>query len=403
MKIKIKSNNEIICWILTVLLITSFSVFEMYSWGKIVFVLITLAIYLRYILKTRKIVFPMGPYQKFFIVFTASVFLNVLWSGNRYNTLEKGITLLEILLVFSLVYIYYIHESNIDYLLSAIKFAGYFLAFYTIAYYGLSNLLNMTSRMRNEFANVNTIGLYCAVACFIQVYEILYHKKINLSALSVIPCVFVIAATESRKAIIYLIIGTILLFVCKNLEEKNIVKAMLQAIVVMLIAIFIIYELSSLPLFAGINTRLQTLFNLYSGTGTYDQSAWLRNQMLVRGFRGWLENVIGGIGIGNTGVLVADLGYGGSYLHNNFIELLAGGGMICFVCYYSMYIYIIYNLIKYRKYDMHRAVFGIIWAIMTLCMDFGMVTYYSKTQWFYLLVMFLNIYHMKKSAKEQMI
>ena len=390
MKIVNKLSIDNICWILTVFLITSFTVFEKYSWGKLVFVMIGIITYSIYAIRNKKIVFLFGSYQKFFSIFIVSVFLNSIWSIDGSKTLEKVVTLSEIMIAFSLIYVYYSTFISTDKLVSAVKWGGYIVAIYTIMYYGSSSIIFATSRMQNDYSNVNTIGLYCAIACFIQVYEIIQKRKIDKAACLMIPSIIVIAATESRKAIIYLVIGVILLFVFKNAGDKNVTKMILQAIISIALVIAIIYYLSSLTIFRGINQRMLSLYNLYIGRGSYDHSAWARNQMIIRGIQCWLDNIIGGIGISTTGTLIFDLGYN-SYLHNNYVDLLAGGGIICFVCYYSMYVYLFYNFFKYRRYDMSRAVFFLIWIILTLFMDYGMVSYYSKAQWFYVMIMFLSV------------
>ena len=71
---------------------------------------------------------------------------------------------------------------------------------------GSSNL-----RISNEFANVNTIGLACALSCVIQInFKCLSSKKhFSPSALLMIPSVVVIAATQSRKALVFLIVGVL--------------------------------------------------------------------------------------------------------------------------------------------------------------------------------------------------
>ena len=54
-----------------------------------------------------------------------------------------------------------------------------------------------------------------------------------------------------------------------------------------------------------------------------------------------------GIGMNNSWVYKY-----GMYLHNNYIELLADGGIIGFICYYIMYIHVLFLLTKNKdKYN----------------------------------------------------
>ena len=69
---------------------------------------------------------------------------------------------------------------------------------------------------------------------------------------------------------------------------------------------------------------------------------------------GWdlfYQSPITGVGVNNPSVLTYFLyGKENYYLHNNYIELLAGTGIIGLLAYYSMYVYIAYNLIRYRNF-----------------------------------------------------
>lgn len=86
-----------------------------------------------------------------------------------------------------------------------------------------------------------------------------------------------------------------------------------------------------------------------------------------------------------------------AYMHNNFIEILCATGLIGFILYYGMYVYILKNLIKYKNGNKRSYIFGLMWLVISLIMDVGMVSYYGKTQCFYMLVQFLNVYYMKKN------
>lgn len=63
-------------------------------------------------------------------------------------------------------------------------------------------------------------------------------------------------------------------------------------------------------------------------------------------------------------------------------------------------IYLIYNLIKYRKADFRIFIISFVWIILALAMDYGMVTYYEKTQWFYMMVYFLNIRYLRRKMEK---
>ena len=80
--------------------------------------------------------------------------------------------------------------------------------------------------------------------------------------------------------------------------------------------------------------------------------------------------------------------------------MLCGGGIIGFVLYYAMYFYLFVGLFKYRKADNEAFYVALIWLTMMLIMNYGMVTYYSKLQWYYLAIHFLNVNQLRKKYKE---
>ena len=89
-----------------------------------------------------------------------------------------------------------------------------------------------------------------------------------------------------------------------------------------------------------------------------------------------------------------------AYLHNNFVEMLCGGGLVGFILYYSIYVYLFVQLFKYRKADREAFSIAIVWLGLMLIMNYGMVTYYSKTQWYYLLIHFINVSNLKRKHRE---
>lgn len=102
----------------------------------------------------------------------------------------------------------------------------------------------------------------------------------------------------------------------------------------------------------------------------------------------------------NPHILARDYLNFNAYLHDNFAELLCGGGIIGFCLYYTMYVYLFSQLWKYQKVDKQRVAFFALWLMLMLAMNFGMVTYYSKAQNFYLMIHFMNVFDLKRKATE---
>jgi len=63
-----------------------------------------------------------------------------------------------------------------------------------------------------------------------------------------------------------------------------------------------------------------------------------------------------------------------------------------------MYVYLFLQLWNYRRIDPQRAAFFALWLGLMLAMNYGMVTYYSKAQNFYLMIHFVNVFQLKQKA-----
>ena len=108
-----------------------------------------------------------------------------------------------------------------------------------------------------------------------------------------------------------------------------------------------------------------------------------------------------GIGMGNSLELLASVGQRRTYLHCNFVEILASGGIIGFVIYYCIYVKLLGGLWKYRKYRSQTTNLCIVLLLLMLIMDYGMVTYYDKQQYLYFMCFFLQLELLKKDSQAE--
>lgn len=411
MPITLRKVGKALIFVLTIALFALFILFDTYSWGKFAFLgLSALILLLGAGMNHGKIAFRFTPYVLMNILFIGFVLLSSLWAINFSDSAVMARTLFRVFICAYAMYITYLHtpELNETVLLKAVMWAGYIVAIYSLTFYGLDEIIAAGSdanlRVDSGFANVNTIGLACALSCVIQMNLRSLRPKDHFfpSAFFMIPSVVIIAATQSRKALVFLIAGILGYAVVKAQESR---KNILVKIGKILLGVFVLglaaYWILQLDLFNGIRERMESMLNAVSGNGRVDHSTILRNQLKDLGLEWFLKYPVGGVGIGNPHILASQYYSFDAYLHDNFVELLCGGGLMGFCLYYAIYVYLFRQLWKYRKVDPQRVAFFALWLGLMLAMNYGMVTYYSKDQNFYLMIHFVNVENLKRKSREQ--
>lgn len=102
---------------------------------------------------------------------------------------------------------------------------------------------------------------------------------------------------------------------------------------------------------------MEGVINAVFGNGKVDSSTIKRSNLRALGIEWFLKHPFAGIGIANPHILTNQYYAFDAYLHDNFVELLCGGGIIGFSLYYSMYVYLFLQLWNYRRIDPQRAAF----------------------------------------------
>ena len=395
MQLNVNNLFERIIWLLTVFLLFCFTVLDTSQYISIILLGVTILIFvLDFLFNDMKSKFKFSLFHIWGITFAVFCLLSSLWANNSEFAITKGLTILQILICMSVLYNHYSRNFDVNFLLSCIEYAGYALAVYTVFFYGIGFLkqsLTASIRLENEFANINSIGMACANAIIISAYYVLHeNKKIIYKLPFIIISLTIVAASGSRKALAVLILGITCLYLFKY-AGKNLLKTMLKFAVVIGVLVLAFSVILSMQMFDILNERMTGLIALITGTGAIDHSAWLRQQYIKIGLEQFYETPFFGIGIDNARLLLLQhFGYT-TYLHNNYVELLAGGGIVGTSIFYSIYVYILYKLkTNWVNYTSEK-VAVLLLIIAQLTMDFGLVSYYSKETYFYIIIFFLFI------------
>jgi len=401
-KANIKIYNDII-WVLTVVLLICFSVFNQYSWGSSVMFLIIGAILAVTLVGDKgKVNIEFSKFHWYIIIFGVFCLLSSFWAQDRGASIEKAITVFSLLICYSILFVFYRRFLSIEMLLKAVVWSGYIVVLYSFASFGVDNIINTLlagERLPNSFSNINGLALVAAFSIVIDFYYGIY-KKFTYRNLLMIPSIIFILASVSRKALVFVVLG-IAFIVFAKIAKKSIVKALVLLLVFAVIVVIAYNEMHKYEVFSGIVDRVDSLIGVVLKQEVSDSGDVWRVSYQEVGVKQFLKTPILGVGIDNSYLITAPLGRE-TYLHNNYIELLACGGIVGLIIYYSIYIYIFYVLLKYKTVKDSLNVICIILALLILIMDVGMVTYYDKINYFYTFLLFLHCENIKyKSIKQK--
>ena len=385
-------TEDKVIWILTTALFSAFTIFDTNSYISYILFGITALILVLIIFKNHyKFILPFHRFQSGVLVFAAYCAVTSLWARNSSAAFEKAVTIVEILICMTVLYSHFLRKESVQELLDSIRWAGYIVTIYAIFSYGFATIrltLEAEERVGNSFANINSIAMLAAISLVLSVFNLAYYK-FTWTILFSVPEIIMIAASGSRKSLIILGLGIVLVLLFRY-KNRNIVKTILFYFLLATILFVAIHFLSTLPMLAGINERMKGLVAMFTGTGEVEHSAWLRQQYMLAGFEQFKKTPILGVGIANSNYILRPLFGRDTYLHNNFVELLACGGVIGFGIYYYVMLWPLYKIWKNRKSGGSATIAVIILILVLLLMDYGMVSYYSKSTYFYFMVFYLQ-------------
>lgn len=147
--------------------------------------------------------------------------------------------------------------------------------------------------------------------------------------------------------------------------------------------------------------RLENMLNAFRGIGEIDNSTSTRLELIKLGIHIFKGHPLYGIGMDNAKTITESIfNKTDYYLHNNYIELLADGGIIGFIMYYWFYVLILLKLIHFKNFKNGYYNICLILFLLFLIMDYGSVSYISKERYFYILILYLQCRNMNISQEK---
>lgn len=388
------SKSDKFVWILTAVLYACFSIMNTDPiWSSLSLILITGIVAIITAMKygTKRLRFT--SYHFDVLVFAAFFFISTLWSIKPSDAIERGTTVIELCLCMSVFMWAFsnIHNSFL-FLLKAIMYGGFVVTIYTFIFVGISDIMFIVatgSRLESSFDNVNAIGLTCAISLILSVFFLLEKKNWLIIFLD-IPTIILLSACGSRKAMLVTILGCFAIYLFHN-RSLNKVAFIFKILFSFILLFVIVHLLSEMTIFAGITGRMEGLIALITGSGEVDHSAQVRQDMVNLGISIFKDNPILGIGMGSAHVYTLKYIGHDCYLHNNYAEILADGGIVGAVLYYRIHLNIVKKLRNSSCLNTQEGILILILMFCLLVSDLGMVSFYSKLYYFFFMVFYIYI------------
>lgn len=386
---------------LTTLWLVSFTVFSTQTWGKYVYLGLTVVIFgLGAIRNGWKVNIAIEPFHLCTMLFLLYGFASYLWAIDGTYTIKRMSTVAQTLICMYFVYTYYREDKDSSRLLDCVMWAGYIVAIYAIYYYGLNTIRSLIAagdRIDNEFTNVNAIGMMAAYSLIITFSKII-NKHFSISLIFSVPALLMVIASGSRKAFIILLFGVFFVYMTRSISQStNPAKTILKSVLVCIVGVLTVMAIWSIPVFQPVTERLLQTLNQFTGQGRVDESTMRRAWFIEIGLEQFLKTPIQGIGIGNSLFIIGR----DTYLHNNYIEILACSGILGIVTFYSSYLCCFKRLMSGMKKYNEITALCVAFFVLQLLMDFMQVSYFAKDTYFYLMIFFLQVKSLNRESNHR--
>ena len=280
--------------------------------------------------------------------------ISLSWAKYEHN---RSVLFLFLMLAYMLISRSVFHsKDDLLLLIDANIIAGLLLSIYTPLEYGLADYIDAMMdgmRMGREVGGENTVGI-CTAMSAVMSYGMFWIRKKKRYLIFLIPLLFTCFSTGSRTSLITLILGAIITtYLCnENGGEKlkSILKTLLYASILIIGGYFL---LKNVEVFHRMFERFDGLLQVFMGNEASTEGFGehgVRNLMIREGLKAFLESPIWGIGYENGSYLLGYLMKQETWsLHNNYVDILCGEGLIGFSIFYGVYVSLLIKLFRRHK------------------------------------------------------
>ncbi|MGQ7343192.1 O-antigen ligase family protein [Streptococcus suis] len=221
------------------------------------------------------------------------------------------------------------------------------------------------------FLNANIYGLctFFSAVGFLYLYMTREKKIVNLLLMLLMLGLSVL--TGSRKVLMLCLIIVLGTYVFSNL------KSSIYRVIILLSILcgFYILVMHNNFLYTIIGVRIEETLNFFTDQGVASNtSTGIRNSMIKLGYQLFRLKPL--IGYGVMGTYTYN---NGTYLHNNYFELLVNTGLIGTIIYYFPHTILLFKNIKtYLGSANFKTLFYLLLMVAIVIMDYSLVSYNER-------------------------
>ena len=290
-----------------------------------------------------------------FILFVFYSAVSLFWA--KYDKNQSLSFLLMMIIFVVLACSLFTTKKDVEFLIKANIWSGVILSIYTPFIYGIRSYIKDLidgMRMGSEVGGANTVGICIAISLVMALGYYLFKRE-KWCVIAMAPMIFTCFSTGSRTALLTLIAGVpITFFIYFNITSPHKSISVIKGVffsVTFLVAGY--YLLKYIPAFNRLFVRFDGLVQVLLGKIDSTEGVGtnrIRNVLIKTGMNAFWESPFLGIGFNNGRYLMSGYRGNATYsLHNNYVDVLCGGGIVGFIIFYSLYVSLFVRLLKKSK------------------------------------------------------
>lgn len=315
---------------------------------------------------------------------------SVLWATDQDVALYHSIWVLHTLLIPVLIEPFIDDRSDLDFVIGCFVVGGILLAIRLLVQTPLS--IWGTRRIGTAIGyNPNDVGLKLAFAALCAAYFVRKGDRRLFYLLVMILLSSLAMLSGSRKAFLIVIAGPVIFFTVSAKKANRVGLSAIMAIIFVAGLCYLVMNIE--PFYNVLGYRIEIMLSTFQGDMSASFSTFTRMEMMNKAIDLFSGKPILGYGIGNFAVNSEF----GTYSHNNYTELLADVGLIGFLSYYSLYVYLMKQLIVGLIGGNKTLAFPTTILLLAVILETGLVGYCTS---YYQILLMISFTFLRIRQKE---